>query len=312
MIAFIFPGLNALLRKVDRNRFTHLPEVQEHFARAEKVIAERFGQHISFKEFLNLPAEEIYALKNISLAAVAICCIQVGVALRLRKQIGDPHWVMGCSLGDLARAVFAECYSFEDAVYNHIWFTQKIDGIDKIGRNIGVLAPRGQNFTAADYQWFEEICVDVSCLTPRFLNIGGRYKDLLKVEERAKEKDWNVIDILNYPVHSRYILPYVQAVASEFATVHTDTPRVPVFSSVSAQALEDPDVIKAEFLLCITQAVQWSKAIQCLVKEKGVTRFINIGPCKSLTGLMKDIPVTVETYEASDLLLQSVDLEIVQ
>lgn len=312
MIAFIFPGLNALLRKVDRNRFTHLPEVQEHFSRAEKVIAERFGQHVSFKEFLNLPAEEIYALKNISLAAVAICCIQVGVALRLRKQIGDPQWVMGCSLGDLARAVFAECYSFEDAVYNHIWFTQKIDGIDKIGKNIGVLAPRGQNFTAADYQWFEKICVDVSCLTPRFLNIGGRYKDLLKVEELAKEKNWNIIDILNYPVHSRYILPYVQAVASEFATVQTYTPRVPIFSSVSAQALENPDVIKAEFLLCITQAVQWSKAIQCLVNEKGVTRFINIGPCKSLTGLMKDIPVTVETHEASDLLLQSVDLEIVQ
>lgn len=312
MVAYIFPGLNALLRKSDRHRFSHLPEVQEYFARAEKVIADRFGLKMSFKEFLELPSEQIYALKNISLAAVAICCIQVGVANRLREKFGDPSWVMGCSLGDLARAVFAGCYSFEDAVYNHIWFTQRIDGIDQIGRNIGVLAPRGNNFTFADYQWFEEICVDVSCLTPRFLNIGGRYADLLKVEERAKEKRWNVIDILNYPVHSRYILPYVQAVENDFAAVHTCKPRVPIFSSVSARPLEAPEVIKAEFLLCITQAVQWSKAIQCLVEEKGITKFINIGPCRSLTGLMKDIPVTVQTYEASELLSHSLDLEIVQ
>ncbi|MBO9667264.1 MAG: ACP S-malonyltransferase [Bdellovibrio sp.] len=301
--AFIFPGLNALLRKTDRHRFSHLPEVQEYFAKAEHIIHSRFGHKIDFKEFLELSAEEIYSIKNISLAAVAICCIQSGVAKRLSAQRGAPAWVMGCSLGDLARAVYAGAYTFEDAIYNHIHFTQSIDGIDQIGKNIGVLAPRGTPFTEEDFQWFEEVAVDVSCLTPRFLNVGGRYDDLKKVEARAEEKGWNVMNILDYPAHSRYILPYVRAVESDFSHVKTFRPQVPIFSSLSAQVLEDPQVIKEEFLLSITRTIHWSQAVQRLVKEHGITEFINIGPCRSLSGLMRDIPVEVKTTEAYELLV---------
>ncbi|MEK2688061.1 ACP S-malonyltransferase [Bdellovibrio sp. GT3] len=301
--AYIFPGLNALIRKSDRNRFSHLPEVQQYFAKAEDIIATRFGRTFNFKEFLELPTEEIYSIQNISLAAVAICCIQTGVAERLREKLGaSPDWVMGCSLGDLARAVFAGAYSFEDAIYNHIWFTQRIDGIDQIGRNIGVLAPKGDTFQADDYAWFDEVQVDVSCLTPRFLNIGGRYADLKKVEERAREKGWNTMNILDYPAHSRYILPYVLAVQSDFAHVRTHTPQIPIFSSLSAQELVDPKIIKEEFLLSITRTIHWSEAVQRLVRDKGIRKFINVGPCRSLSGLMRDIPVEVETCEAFEVL----------
>lgn len=301
-VAFIFPGLNSLMRKSDRARFLHLPEVQDYFTRAENVISERFNKKFDFKEFLELPAEEIYSLKNISLAAVAICSIQSGVAQRLKDKVGEPDWVMGCSLGDLARAVFAGAYAFEDAVFNHIWFTQRIDGIDQIGKNIGVLAPKGEVFSAEDFAWFDETAVDVSCLTPRFLNIGGRYADLNKVEERAKEKNWNVITILEYPAHSRYILPYVQAVESDFHEVKAFKPKISVFSSLSTQPLEDPELIKQEFLLSITRPIHWSQAVQQLVNDKNIKQFINIGPCRSLSGLMRDIPVQVETKEAFEIL----------
>ncbi|AHZ83486.1 hypothetical protein Bb109J_c2876 [Bdellovibrio bacteriovorus] len=304
--AFLFPGLNALLRKSDRHRFLHLPEVQACFRRAEAIIQERFGHRFNFKDFLELPAEDIYSLKNISLAAVAICCIQTGVARRLREQSGDPDWVMGCSLGDLARAVFAGTYTFEDAVYNHIHFTRSIDGIDKIGRNIAVLAPKAAPFAEQDYAWFEQNNVDVSCLTPRFLNIGGRYADLDEVERYAKDKGWNVMRILDYPVHSRYILPYVQAVEKDFASVHTELPRVPIFSSLSAQPLTDPKQIKQEFLLSITKPIHWSRAVQKLAQDHQVDQFVNIGPCRSLTGLMREIPVQAVTVEASELLISAI------
>ncbi|MFS4461054.1 acyltransferase domain-containing protein [Bdellovibrio sp. HCB2-146] len=290
------------MRKSDRQRFLHLPEVQSYFQRAEKIMNERCGLNFNFQKFLEKSTEEIYSLSQISYAAVAICAIQTGVADRLQQQRGAPDWVMGCSLGDLARAVFAGAYSFEDAVYNHIKFTQGIDGIDKIGRNIGVLAPRDAPFTEEDFLWFEQINVDVSCLTPRFLNIGGRYQDLEKVEERANAMRWNTMSILDYPAHSRYILPYVQAVETEFAEVQTHKPRIPIFSSLSAQPLEDPSLIREEFLLSITRTIHWAKAVQLLVSEKGVVNFINIGPCRSLSGIMKDIPVSVSPKEAFDLI----------
>ncbi|WP_253720843.1 hypothetical protein [Bdellovibrio bacteriovorus] len=185
---------------------------------------------------------------------------------------------------------------------NHIKFTQKIDGIDKIGRNIGVLAPKGQVFTDEDYQWFSDIAVDVSCLTPRFLNIGGRFQELEKVEARANERSWNTMKILEYPAHSRYILPYVECVQEDFKSVTVRRPSIPMYSSFSATPISDPVAIREEFLLSICKPIHWNQAVQAICRNDGVTRFVNIGPCRSLSGLMRDIPVVAECIEAESII----------
>ncbi len=300
--AYIYPGLNGLLRAKDRARFLPLPEVQSRFQQAEKALAEQVGVKVDLNELLSRTTEEIYSIDNISLAAVAICSIQCGVGDRLKATQATPDWVMGCSLGDLARAVFSEAYSFEDAVVNHVKFTRDIGGINKIGKNIGVSTAAGTSFTAEDFAWFDQIQVDVSHFSPRFLNIGGRFEELRQIEERAIAMGWKTQTILEYPAHSRYILPYVEKVKSEVLDVNTTYPKVPIFSSFSARQLTDPQDIKREFVLSITQTIHWDLAVTKLVKEQGVTRFVNIGPCTSLTALMKDIPVQVETMESFELL----------
>lgn len=300
--AFIFPGLNGLLRKTDRLRFLDWPEFHHFAARAEAVVKKDFSRDFRIQDFLQSSTEEIYNVKNVSLAAVAIVSIQCAVAERLLQRTGAPDWVMGCSLGDLARSIFAGAYPFEDAVFNHIFFTQSIDGIDQIGGNVGVLAPKNQIFTAADYQAFNEMTVDVSRLTPRFLNVGGRFEDLQKLRALAKLRGWSVMGILDYPAHSRYILPYVQKVSADVLRVNTSKPLIPMFSSFSARPLEDPEEIKQEFLLSITKTIHWSDAVCSLVRDHGVEKFINIGPCRSLSGMMPDIPVQVECVDAWSLL----------
>ncbi|MBC7387204.1 MAG: acyltransferase domain-containing protein, partial [Cryobacterium sp.] len=253
--AYIYPGLNGLLRRADRMRFLPLPEVQSRLREAEQVLRDECDLKVDLDDLLAKSAEEIYAIKNISLAAVAICAIQSGVSDRLRKVAPTPAWVMGCSLGDLARAVFAGAYEFRQAVRNHVNFTKDIDGIDKVGKNIGVAAPRDQPFTADDYAWFEEIAVDVSHLTPRFLNIGGRFRELELIEVRAKEKGWRTMTILDYPAHSRYILPFVEKVRINVLEVQTKAPTIPIFSSFSLKPLSDPEEISREFILSITQTL---------------------------------------------------------
>ncbi len=300
--AFIFPGLNGLLRRADRNRYLVLPEVKERFRQAEVVLSDRLNHKTPLLDLLEKSTEEIYAVENISLAAVVICAIQTGVTDRLRDHGLNPEWVMGCSLGDLARAVYASAYSFEDAVYNHVHFTRGIEGIEKIGRNIGVAAPISSPFDVADYNWFEEIEVDVSCLTPRFLNVGGRHAELGLVEKRATERGWHVMPILEYPAHSRYILPFVQKIEGEFSRVQVNTPQVKIFSSFSCRPLVDPEEIKKEFLLSITKTIHWHKAVTTLVRDHDVSEFVNIGPCRSLSRMMGDIPGAAPVIEADALI----------
>lgn len=298
---YMFPGLNGLLRRSDRLRYAELPEVHARFALAEKALRDRLGLEVNLHSLLTGPGEDIYAIKNVSLAAVIICSLQMGAVDHLRKKQRAPDWVIGCSLGDLARAITAEAYDFSDAVVNHVHFTQSIDGIDKIGANIGVAAPAKAPFTEEDFAWFESIGADVSRLTPRFLNVGARFQEIETIKKRADEKRWATMPILEYPAHSRYILPFVENVRASFEKVHTKAPQIPMYSSFSARQISDPEEIKEEFLLCITKTIHWHTAIESLVRDKGVSRFVNIGPCTSLSRMMRDIDVKVDVVEAAAL-----------
>ena len=297
----MFPGLNGLQRRSDRLRYLHLQEVQQRFEQAESHIHKRFGLAFDFNSILNGKSDDIYAVENVSIAAVMICAIQVGVADRLLKSVGTPAWLIGCSLGDLARSVTAGAYQFEDAISNHIHFTKSIDGIEMIGANIGVATPIQKPFTSEDFAWFDQIEVDVSELTPRFLNIGGRFSDLEKIREAAINNGWRIMDILRYPAHSRYILPYVQKIEHEFQTTVVQTPKIPIFSSLSARPISNPDELRNEFLKCITLPIPWHRSISTLVSEHKVTKFVNIGPCSSLSRMMGDISPDITTIEADQL-----------
>ena len=82
--SFIYPGLNGLLRRTDRNRYLALPEVQNRMGQAEEIVSRHRDHKVSLHEFLLLPTAEIYSVENISTAAVVICAIQCGVGDRLR------------------------------------------------------------------------------------------------------------------------------------------------------------------------------------------------------------------------------------
>ena len=298
--AFIFPGLNSLLNLEARKRYLDTPDVLARLSQAERALKRELGFDIHFQPLLMGEANELYAIKNISLAAVAVCAVQVGAYESLMSRgHREPDWVMGCSLGDIARAVISGSYDFETAVVSHVKFTRGIDGVDQLGGNIGVMALR--DFTPEDFEWFDQKAVDVSRLTSKFLNIGGLSSALAEVSVRAREKRWRVMPILNYPAHSRYLIPYVQAVAEQFETIKTTRPRIPIFSSLSCKPLEDPSEIRSEFLMSITRPIHWHQAVEKLIAEHGVTKFINIGPCTSLSKLMPGISTAVEMRDAWEI-----------
>ncbi|MFA6236899.1 MAG: acyltransferase domain-containing protein [Bacteriovorax sp.] len=300
--AFLFPGLNGLLRQKDRERYLELPHVKKRLQQAQTALIRELGISVDLIAMLAKNQDEIYRIDNISLAAVAISSIQVGVVDHLREQFPNPDWMVGVSLGDVARAVSAGAYEFETAIISYVKFTNEIDGIDKLGGNIGLATTLQRPFTQEDFDWFEANGVDVSILTARFLNVGALFSALEKVREQARVRGWRVMPILDYPAHSRYIKPYVDAATKDFLKVETVAPKTPLFSTLSCRPLSTSDEIKKEFLKTITDTIHFEKAITALHQEHGVTRFINIGPCKSLYTLLRDIPLNLKIEDAQDLL----------
>jgi [acyl-carrier-protein] S-malonyltransferase len=86
--------------------------------------------------------------------------------------------------------------------------------------------------------------------------------------------------------------PLMQTAADALAEVLTQTsiapPRIPVFSNVTAQPHADVDTIRR--LLCeqVTRPVRWQECVEALFRE-GVSQFIEVGPNRVLTGLMRKI-----------------------
>ena len=75
--------------------------------------------------------------------------------------------------------------------------------------------------------------------------------------------------------------------------------KIPVIANVSATEMEDASEIKTKLIQQLYSPVQWEQSVQKMI-DLGVTTFIEIGPGKVLSGLVKKVNRSVVTYAVSD------------
>ena len=76
-------------------------------------------------------------------------------------------------------------------------------------------------------------------------------------------------------------------------------PVIPIVANTTAQPLTTAEAVKAELLRQLCNGIQWQRSIEYLVGE-GVSTFIEIGPGKVLSGLIKRIDKSVKTLNIGD------------
>ena len=77
-------------------------------------------------------------------------------------------------------------------------------------------------------------------------------------------------------------------------------PSIPIIANTTAQPLTTADSIKEELLRQLCNCVQWQRSIEYMV-DNGVSAFVEIGPGKVLTGLIKRINKNVKTVNIGDV-----------
>ena len=82
--------------------------------------------------------------------------------------------------------------------------------------------------------------------------------------------------------------PAAEAMAAAFAEVTWAAPSVPLVSNVEAAAIDDPAVIQARLVDQVTGMVRWRESVQWMAAN-GVTRLVEVGAGKVLTGMVKRI-----------------------
>lgn len=100
--------------------------------------------------------------------------------------------------------------------------------------------------------------------------------------------------------HSSFMAPAREKLAPVLDNVTFHAPKIPVLSNVTGRPhADDPGAIKAAMLEQVTGTTNWAADVET-AKSLGCTRFVEFGPGKVLSGLIKKIDASMETLNVAD------------
>lgn len=280
-------------------------ELAENF----QVAADTFGEADDALGFpiSNLcfegPEEDLRLTEN---TQPAILTVSVAVWRVLADQGVSPHLAAGHSLGEWSAHVAAGTLAFADAVR----------AVKARGRAMQQAVPAGQGGMAAvlmlDAAQVAEACLEAASETgqtvaaanlnsPGQTVISGALAAVQKAADLCKAKGARRAIMLpvSAPFHCALMQPAQEEVARVLDSIHLHDPNVPVAANVTGRLVTTAAEAKDALIRQVTGAVRWVDCIQSLVAA-GANAFIEAGPGKVLTGLIKQIDSAQKALNVED------------
>lgn len=149
----------------------------------------------------------------------------------------------------------------------------------------------------------EEICSQVEGIVvpanyncPGQLVISGETAAVEKACELLKEAGARRALVLpvNGAFHSPLMQPAQERLALAIEKTKFGKAMMPVYQNITTTAVTDPEQIKANLIAQLTGPVKWTQSVQNMIKD-GAQKFVEVGPGKTLQGLIKKIDAEVAT-----------------
>jgi len=267
-----------------RDIYDAFPSARELYDRADTVL----GRPIS-KLCFEGPADELGKTFNAQPAIFVTCIALLAVAREQAALPGVPAFVAGHSLGEYTALTAAEAIAFEDGL-------RLVETRGRLTQAAADAAPGGMAAVigldeAAAHGVCDETGVELCNInSPGQLVIGGAKDKMTKACELALARGAKRAIPLDVSgaFHTSLMEPAVAEFSAALAAVEIKAPAVPVVANDSARPMRDPDAIRAELAYQLTHPVRWVQCVEYMAAE-GVGTYIEIGPGRVLTGLIKRI-----------------------
>jgi [acyl-carrier-protein] S-malonyltransferase len=296
-LAFVFPGQGSQYVGMGKTFYDNYELSRKVFMQADARLGFSLS-HLCFEG----PEEE---LKQTANAQPAIVTTSLAVMQGLREsglleKLSLPTYVAGHSLGEYAALAVAGTLEIEDAIY--------------LARHRGQLmarASRDKPGTMAAIIGLEEKAVTDTCTCsgtsianyncPGQLVISGSEGNMDNAIKLAIEK--GARRVIPLPVSGAFHTPLMHPVANDLAKVLAELkfkdPTILVVGNTTACPLDNAAAIKKELVDQLTGCVRWQESVEYMLTE-GVTTFVEIGPGKVLSGLIKRINRDITVYNVED------------
>lgn len=283
-----------------RSLYDALPEVRMIYEHANDVL----GYSISDICF-NGPPEVLQDTNNAQ-PALLVTEIAHLTALGLLKKpdLGHPIFVAGHSLGEYSALVASMVLSFDDALRLVAERGRLMQNVgEQIGKPTGMSAVLGleDSDVAALCQ---EAGVDLANLNaPGQVVISGPIEALDLAASLAKTRGARRVMPLQVSAafHSRWMRPMSAEFGRSIEAVSMSDPRIPVVANVTARPVASGADVKHLLQEQTYSPVRWVETVQFMASE-GVTTFIEVGPGKVLSGLIKRCVPDARLLSSEDLL----------
>lgn len=279
MIAHVFPGQGSQFSGMAKDLYENAEEAKKLFAQANEILG------FDIAKIMFEGTDE--ALKQTSVTQPAIFLHSV-----IAAKVGNfemPDAVAGHSLGEFSALVAAGVLSFEDGLK-----------LVAVRANAMQEACNEQPSTMAAVLGLEEDRIEALCNTidevvvPANYNcigqivISGSKKGIdLAIEKLKAAGAKRALKLnVNGAFHSPLMKSAQDALASQIEVTEFNNPQCPIYQNVTAKPSSNIEEIKNNLLNQLTSPVRWTQTIQNM-KNSGFDSFVEIGPGKVLTGLIR-------------------------
>ncbi len=282
MKAYIFPGQGAQFEGMGADLYNKSEEAKKLFDRANEIL----GYSITDIMFTGSAKD----LKQTKVTQPAIFLHSVISAILLGNDF-KPEMVAGHSLGEFSALVAAKALSFEDGlklVFQRAMAMQEACEVQE--STMAAVLGLEDAIVESVCEETDGIVVAANYNCPGQLVISGDIEAINAACESLLEKGARRALVL--PVggafHSPLMEPAREKLAKAILETNFSDPICPIYQNATAKGVQDKEVIKENLIAQLTAPVRWTQSIQQMITDGGV-EFVEIGPGKVLTGLMRKI-----------------------